>query len=355
MEAGTLPVLGYNLWWDIRGVRVDAHTLEALYRQYGFLPFLPEPPTDLTALKRALHVWRRARQEATAATLAQAGTPVRKREVKLLIRGINQRGTKHAVFGLVGEQINFDLLGLRYATEARILIEKLPPDERAQREPAIVCTTEAEGLIEAEDEARSLTEEIRPLWHEALTTYLASDISGSILQIIESLSSTVKVRDAGGVYFVAAQDEATLRRLQQLIQQLPLEGNGPAPCLILLPVPDEKRAKAELALAVQRGFLAELHVAGTKLEDLRGKSKQIGASTIAARLIQVRQIRDRAATYADLLGMQQEVIQQSVERLTQRAQQFLEDVDGDEEPETVAQDENIAAGVPDHATSLEES
>ena len=61
-----------------------------------------------------------------------------------MVRSINKRGTKYAVFGLIGEQVDFELLGLHYATEARVLIEKLSADERAVREPAFICTTAAD-------------------------------------------------------------------------------------------------------------------------------------------------------------------------------------------------------------------
>lgn len=336
-----LPVLGYNIWWGLRGVQVTREELERIYTRSGFSRFLPEPPSDIDALRRALNVWRKTQQALLVQEhLRRTGKPGRKRDFTILVRSINKRGTKYAVFGLVGEQVDFEQLGLRYATEARVLIEKLSPEERAQREPTFIGTTEAEGVIQAQDEAQALTDAIRPLWRDAKRVYLPNDISGSILSIVESFPTSVAVRQSGGVYFVAVSEAPALLRLKQLLESLPSESDEARPYFLMLPVVDEPRARVELAAAVQRGFLSELQTAGAKLTDLQSKAKKVSGETIAKHLLAARAIRDRARVYTDLLGMQQEQISQALERLTDKAQQILNGTgdEGEEEGETVEEE-----------------
>ncbi|NJK32447.1 MAG: hypothetical protein HC927_08560 [Deltaproteobacteria bacterium] len=335
--ASQLPVLGYNIWWGLRGVRVTREELERLFTRTDFPSFLPEPPSDIEALRRALNAWRKTQQALLVEEhLRRTGKPGRKRDFTILVRSINKRGTKYAVFGLVGEQVDFERLGLRYATEARVLIEKLSPEERTQREPTFIGTTEAEGVIQAQDEARALTDAIRPLWRDAKRIYLPNDISGSILSIVESLPTSVAVRQSGGVYFVAASEAPALLRVKQLLESLPFESDEARPYFLMLPVVDEPRARVELAGAVQRGFLSELQAAGARLADLQSKAKKVSGETIAKHMLTARAIRDRARVYTDLLGMQQEQINQALERLTGQAQQILNGPgdEGEEEGET---------------------
>lgn len=334
-----LPILGYNMWWGLRGTKVSQETHEVAYAQAGFSDFMPEPPTDIEALRRALNVWRKEQQAALIEERRRrTGSTGRKRDFTILVCSINKRGTKYAVFGLIGEQVDFELLGLRYATEARVLIEKLSADERAVREPAFICTTAAEDIIEAEDEARALTDIIKPLWREAKKLYFPNDLSGSILSIVESVPTSVAIWQSGGVYFIAAAHEPQLLKLKQLLASLPVESDEVKLYFLILPVIDEPRARTKLAGAVQRGFLAELQAAGTKLADLRSKAKHVSSETIAKHLVFARSIRDQASVYTDLLGMQQEQVNQALERVAAQAQSILEGNLDDDELDEAASD-----------------
>ena len=145
-----LPILGHIIWYGLTGIKTDRTTLLSLLKQHGFLDYAPEPPTDKLALQRALREWIRLR----GATQHSAGDEDEETATRALIRPINKRRAKYAVYAIVAEEVDFALLGLYHSTNLRILLEKLEPEERAQRQPELICTTDAIGEIAAENEAR---------------------------------------------------------------------------------------------------------------------------------------------------------------------------------------------------------
>lgn len=344
-ESTSLPLLGYNVWWGLKGIRVQRADLLTRLQASGFAAFAPEPPTVANALKRAITAWvktrsTRSQRDDDDDSLESHG----RRAVRDLVRPINTRQSTHVVFALVGENVDLAQLGLSYGTQARILLEKLPPKERQARQPTLICTTEATGIIAAEHEARQLTQELRPLWQQYQERYLSGDLSRMVRAIIDSLPGAVCVRREGGLYFVPADQRDALTRLRALVEGLPTDGLN-APYLELLGVPDEQEARRTMARAVHRGFLTELRALDKELDDLRGKAKSIQPDTIAARLAAYTTIRDRARTYADLLGMQQSAIAEAISDLQGKARALLL---SDEMPDSGARAEPV---VTDRAAS----
>ena len=54
VSTTSLPIMGYAVFWRLTGVRVAHSDLQLALVEAGLLPFLPEPPTPRTALRRAL-------------------------------------------------------------------------------------------------------------------------------------------------------------------------------------------------------------------------------------------------------------------------------------------------------------
>ncbi|WP_129677337.1 DUF6744 family protein [Candidatus Chloroploca sp. Khr17] len=312
----TIPLLGYHVWWSTRGLRVSHDDLLNHLNATGFGAFAPALPTDATALKRAIYAWLDDQH--------QTGSPLQppKGGIRNLVRPINTRSSQHIVFALVGEAVDFAALGLSYGTQARILLEKLSPHERLHREPALICTTAATGVIAAQHEASAFTDALRPRWRTYQTLHLAGDLTHLIRTIIDAIPGAVCVRREGGLFFVPVSEHATLLRLRQLVAALPTDGEH-EPYVELLGVPDEAAARRTMARAVHRGMLADVQAMQSDLNDLQRKAKQVKASTIAQRLSAYQQVIARAQLYADLLGMHQQDIQTAITDLSAVARALL--------------------------------
>jgi hypothetical protein len=327
-----LPILGHLIWYGLAGVRVDRTTLLRLLTQHGFGGFAPEPPTDKLALQRALREWIRQR----GTTQRHIGDDEDETATRALIRPINKRRAKYSVFAIVAEEVDFSLLGLFHGTSMRILLEKLEPEERAQRQPKLICTTDAIGEIAAENEARQVTDELRPIWETYRHLYLSEDLGRMMRAIVEGIPNTIRTRKGGTVYFVPSSEKPTLLAFKQLIESLPVDpGSIYAPHLIMVPIVDEAHARQELARAVHIGFVADLEALDKDLDDLRSKVKHVSPDAIARRLDKFKTVRDRARTYATLLSLQQETIAEKIDALHQKATAMLTENDDEPLPEAL--------------------
>ncbi|MBS1967391.1 MAG: hypothetical protein JST60_16580 [Chloroflexi bacterium SZAS-1] len=221
-----------------------------------------------------------------------------------------------------------------HGTSMRILLEKLEPEERAQRQPKLICTTDAIGEIAAENEARQVTDELRPIWETYRHLYLSEDLGRMMRAIVEGIPNTIRTRKGGTVYFVPASKKPTLLAFKQLIEALPIDpGSAYMPHLIMVPIVDEAHAREELARAVHIGFVADLEALDKDLDDLRRKVKHVSPDAIARRLEKFRAVRDRARTYATLLSLQQETIAEKIDALHQKATAMLTESEDEQLPE----------------------
>ena len=125
-------------------------------------------------MQRALRAWLRQR----GATQHSAGDADDETATRALIRPINKRRAKYAVYAIVAEEVDFALLGLYHGTSMRILLEKLEPHERAQRQPKLICTTDALGEIASTDALPSLKQALNDPAVSARAQWAISEIEG---------------------------------------------------------------------------------------------------------------------------------------------------------------------------------
>src|SRR5215475_1829968 len=156
VEASTsqLPLIGYTVFWRLAGIRVSHPDLDRALQATGFDKYLPDPPTPRVALRRALAEWIRAKQRiARSLQLHQEDEEQGENDGgrrRTLIRVINRAGSEHLVCALVAEDIDFSALGLSYGTALRILLH--------EKTGEMICTTDAEGVIDAQRESRRVTD-----------------------------------------------------------------------------------------------------------------------------------------------------------------------------------------------------
>src|SRR5947199_4941981 len=99
----SLPILGHLIWYGLAGVKTDRAMLLHLLTQQGFQGYAPEPPTDKLALQRALREWMKER----GATQYSASDEDDETDTRALIRPINKRRAKYAVYAIVAEEVDF--------------------------------------------------------------------------------------------------------------------------------------------------------------------------------------------------------------------------------------------------------
>jgi hypothetical protein len=319
VESSTsqFPLVGYTVFWRLAGIRVSHPDLGQALQTAGFDKYLPDPPTPRVALRRALAEWIKAKQRiARNLQLQQDDEEQEENESgrqRTLIRVINRAGSEHLVYALVAEDVDFSVLGLSYGTALRILLHKKTGE--------MICTTDAEGVIDAQRESQQVTDELTPYWQQYRDLFIARDLSQMMREIIDGMNA-VSLRRAGGVYFVPATERDALVRLRQLIADIPQVAELRS-FVCALGVPDAVEAKRGLAKAVHAGLLDEINSLQTDLGRLGESGDRLRDKTIALRLVTYKRLKAKAEMYQDLLGMQQDQVRAGIAELEQEARNLL--------------------------------
>jgi uncharacterized protein DUF6744 len=318
VEASTsqLPLIGYTVFWRLAGIRVSHPSLEQALQATGFEKFLPVPPTPRVALRRALAEWIRAKQRIAWDLQHQHDDEEKEDDSsrrRTLIRIINRAGSEHLVYALIAEDIDFSALGLSYGTALRILLHKKTGE--------MICTTDAEGVIDAQHESRRVADELAPYWRQYRDLFISRDLSQMMREIIDGMNA-VSLRQAGGVYFVPASERDSLLRLRQLIAGIPKVAELD-PFVCALGVPDAAEAKRGLSKAVHAGLLDEISSLQTDLSRLSESGDRLREKTISQRLIVYKRLKAKAEMYQELLGMRQDEVRASIAGLERDALTLL--------------------------------
>lgn len=377
------PLVGWHVMYRISRVQIKLDDLRALLDQHGFGTFVPQPPATRIALHRAVADWvdllAATGNVPTAAGIFSAeadedgeedgGAPSKKQS---LIREVPAPADNPwLVFALVDEAADVAQLSLSYATSLRILLHKqhghlictttprgivhLPDDGSKRRSPRTSrqdsaaydpeqAVAEAARVL-AESEAAAgadgvqLTRQLRPLWEQYRSLVMSNEVSRIIRRIIASMSS-VAVRGRGGVYFVPYKELDALQRLNRFIADLPTPSlpasSERRPFLYASGVIDRPASKQQLAVALHAGIMDEVDAARKKLERFTEMEEgTVRPTTILERLAEFRQVKAKAAVYADLCGLQQESVANAIKALEARAMEVVMKGDVVLDPETM--------------------
>jgi hypothetical protein len=312
--------LGYVVNWRLMNIRVQEADLKAALERAGFSNHLPAPPSPRKALRRALEAWisERTQQRTGIAQTVRNSSSTNdddeNQKETTLIRVINKAGAEHLVFGIVSENVDFNKLGLSYGTQLRILLHKKTGE--------ILCTTDAAGVISAQNESTQVTNELIPYFNEFRHLFFTEDLSKMVHGIVTSMNA-VSLRKEGGIYFVPNAERQQIGLAKELIASLPTTADE-QPYLFALPVTNTEIAKADVALAIHYGFLDELRTMASDLDRFaQAEPGTVKPETIANRLLQYKYVKEKVGMYATLLSMQQDNIVKGLEALTSKAQTIV--------------------------------
>jgi hypothetical protein len=318
-RVGSLPLLGAVVTWRLMNIRVQEADLKAALEQAGYESHMPSLPSPRKALRRTLEAWiaERTRQrtgKVVATTEESTGEEENESNQRTLIRVINRPGAEHLVFGIVSEDVDFQSLGLTYGTSIRILLHK--------KTGQILCTTDARGVISAENESITLARELQPIWSQYRTLFFSEDLSRMVRSIIAGMRA-ISLRREGGVYFVPQSEQPQIEIMRGLLASLPTSGHE-QPFLCALPVPDVEATKSQMARAVHYGFMDEIRAMGADLERfIDAKPGTVKSETIAERLQSYKDVKAKVGMYATLLSMQQSNIVKELDELTEKAKAIV--------------------------------
>ena len=319
------PILGFVISWYARGVQIDYGDLETLLELAGFSAYIPSKPTKRNALRRGIENWLKARgairggadsvstedDEDGAETSSRGGRA--NVQQRVLVRVSSPGSSDYAVFGVVTEEVDMTSLGFSHDTNLRFLLHK--------KSGMVIPTTDRSGVDQVTQNDQILAE-IQPHWDQAKRTIVGKDISRMLVQIVQSLDP-VDMGTKGGCYFVLADQEDAVNRLARLIAALPTTSRY-KPFMTVLGVPDEAQWRKQLVKATKVKLDADLHAMQLDLQRfIEARPGTVKAETIAARLVEYRQLKERAITYRDLLGLWTQDIEQGVAELQAAAAAVL--------------------------------
>ena len=330
---GNLPVLGHNVSWLLRGVEILHDDLVTQLTRHGFGGYAPiRPPATKRAVRRAVRdwiAWRLGRPVAIddsadeSADVSADGRVLRRTgraastAGKLIRAHEGSARDAYAVYSLIHEESDVAELCLSYGTEVRFFLEKTTG--------TLTCTTSERGMIAAETEAAQIARELWPFWNRHTKLYLAGDLGRIVTAIISGMRA-ISIRDGGGVYFVPRTESDALERAATFVAALPTS-TGKVPTLMRFPILDVESVRAQIRVAAEQEFAAELDRVEADLVrfEEQAQAQRAGArpATVQGRIDAYLALREKAAWYASTVGMRQERVVADLDVAAMRAAALL--------------------------------
>lgn len=313
-------LLGYEINWNVSGALVSRGDLADRLAAEGLGDHLPRrPPTAKRALRRAIAEWAAGRAGVAFRDDEDAADISRRRKLIREIRGLADRGEAAPVlYALVEEASLGGALGLKYATSYRFRYQPPQRDEDGAGGQLTVTST-ASGPF-ARDELSEVDAQIRPLWEKHKDLYTGADLSELLIGVVHGAAG-ISVEAGTGVWFVPASQEATIGKLERLVRGLAAENAGVH--LRVRENIDWPRTRAALAEAATDDILAEIARARAELERFEGqqgeKPGSVKIGTVKGLLAEFLAIQDKAALYAETVGLRRARLDEELTGLGARA------------------------------------
>lgn len=336
-----LPIMGYTVMWRASGIDIDHDTLVGLLAAQGFEQYAPDLPTAKRALRRAIVAWLKDRAANAAAHANVAALddddPTGASTVKrALIRPINTAKSQLMSFSVVREDIDLTAFGLDHDTALRFILDK---------ETGALCVTTLEGAPEVvrpihDPIGASIEAELTPVWDHYRQQHTTADVLKTVRDIVLAAMS-FSLRREGGVYFVPEGKRDTVLGLRAFFATLTDACPAGTAFALTLPQLDLGGARAQLSVAAHAAMEEEIARTETYLTDafVNAKPGTVRPASIAKQIENFKQMRAKADAYRELLGMRQENISASLDRLTDLARAVITKA-----ADAVNEEEDAAAG-----------
>lgn len=261
-----IPTAGAVIWWRLSG-NVDAGALKTAWLASD-LPEgdLPDPPSEVTALRRAMADQREAR-----------------RLVRPLGRGNG--------FAIVDERVKDDKTELAYEV---ILTAKLDQVGR--------LTFETPSGVD--DGVRGIIEEIRAAFDRHLETLSQADISDWLAKMVMRQLDAVSLRDTGGVYFLPRPSVERIGTVADVLRQSSAHVVHRVPALR-----SEEAVDAILDAVSHEAANEAIAMEGELAEEALGKRG------LENRITHCDNVERKVARYEELLGRSLDTLRDRLENI----------------------------------------
>lgn len=315
-----VALLGYEINWNVSGVLVTVDELRELLGLFGLAAYAPkQPPTERKAARRAIAEWAEGRSgKAFVGDEDNADIVGRRRLIREVTGGRTKNG--QIVFALVEEGKLGDALSLKYGVSYRFAIAPGPEGGKA----TLTVSTEARGVIgpdEREDrerERREVERQVGIAWEKHRDLYNGADVAKLLIEAVRAEGMAVAVESGSGVWFVPVEREYAVSRIEKFVAALP----GASHCRVRENI-DWPRTRAALSEAALDDLLAEVRRIETELAGMEEQTDanpgSLRATTARGLVQEMLAVKNKAAYYADTLGMRQERLDGDLNALARRA------------------------------------
>lgn len=269
-----VPVLGYFVFWSIRGVNVHHDEFQRLLSEAGLDPEMARGVQARSTLNKAID-----RQ-------TKNGRGNRKKHA---VADNAQRSSYAIVSSTTTDADNIDLT---FQTETKITLDK----------GSKTVAGSGAGIDQVKEDFKNLQDR-----------YLSDNFVNVVLRIIKNECRGLTVRERGGTYFVPSTYEPQLQKLIKLF------GSFPGCDIQAVPIPDVTSAKR----STWKTFMTE---ASDSIQKLRKEVSELGSETservVTNRLEKIQELKFKVEQYEVLLsGSAEELkaqLNESVEELKRK-------------------------------------
>lgn len=268
-------ILGAITYWGIEGtIKIDA--LENLYDKYNLDKEKYFPPEILS----------------TAAFRKSLKTAMRGYD-KYIARPIIEDETK-IVYGIVREEKDLNNIDLGYDNEVKVAFDK------ANKQ--VIYKAKKSGL-----EAEEIAAETKNLYAEMTQTFVPADIQRILRKCIGIQMGSITLRRSGGFYFSPPHCLEDLEKIQKVVEGI----NENCDFGLIVITEATKHNVRTLSKETRRSLEDDLNelVEEVKKFQLRG----VRETTVANRLVDYNDLRQRCELYSKILKVQVDDIQQGID------------------------------------------
>lgn len=286
VRATETPQLGVVLWWSFAGIEVSVPEMETRCQRAGLDPGLVPHPRPDGALRRAL-----------------AAVGVTEDDGAGTVRRFGLQYPEGSVVATVWDE----------TVDTRAGTARYAPVQVVQYDRATLGLAFSTGYLAAE---------IREAWGRAQGTLNASGLAALVKRVLDA-ANAIRLREAGGLYFVPIAHEAATRAVRELV-----EGLGGAD-VVTFPIADVEAVRRDVLAAASREISRELVGLDTELAvfDARVAEGDLPhVSTIDARLGDYQATREKILAYAELVGYASAEACAKVQALEERARTLADKV-----------------------------
>jgi len=288
--------LGSLVWFTIRETRVRREQVEKAFEELE-LPerLLPPPIRPVDAFRRATSLVRKKRAKGQ-----------KEGEFINVLVTESYSDENEVVRHITREVVDSEDRRLSYAECARAILDKKTGELTLDKRTDIPEEHECDEIIRA----------VRENYEDCTTFYGSRQIRGVVRELVKSEMQGELLRESGALYFVPEKHRELLKKTKQLIDIL----NGDSPVksrLADMPVMDAGDVRELVEEKMTGNTLEELEELNEELGELL--KKDVRPQTAARFAGRINTLRDKVATYEELLGKRLKELNEKAEELAGKA------------------------------------